>query len=67
MIMQPPRKPPPHIVRLAEALGEVVDAWSREYGQLSWMDILQALEWMRFRITETLIEKNARRRTREGK
>jgi hypothetical protein len=67
MIMQPPRKPQPQIIRLAEQLGQVVDQWQRDVGPLSWMDILQALEWMRFRITETLIEKNARRCAREGK
>lgn len=61
MPMAPSLKPAEKIEQLALAIGTGVDAFievrAKHGVQYTWDDILQAIEWSRYTITERMIER----------
>lgn len=56
MPMMAPIDPPDKVKALAQHLAREVDAYLRKV-PLSYSELLQGLEWLRYRVTESLIAK----------
>jgi hypothetical protein len=54
-IMQRMPRPSPKVQMLAEGLARGIDAFADKV-PLTWLEALTAIEWARYRITESIIE-----------